>query len=419
MKQKTLSSTAKNSAPQHLNLDEVMPRQVFSERLNETDLDLLGTILDACCDLSTVFFSQKTIGKKIGRCRMTVSRSIKKLTALGLIHKFNRNYQTCLYTINKILLSPKWHKELYHWFRRYPAMIIPLAISLLFSPAAAKQGGCYTILSGSSGCLVFKRHTTEGYPSGKPGMPAPPQTETKKESNNVEQINYRKAKKVRGIALALNKRGAKLSNYEAIGIMAYDDTALDLASARMRDSKGLRNPAAFFLSLCKRHTQDLGCLPDWDMVRYMRDNAVRLLTPDEETAALLVTVSDNAMGSGPLKREPSEQTYSEQVKRGQAREQKAAEERKPAHLKGDRTVLSLEAELKGWKEAVAAQAAKHKDSPMQPFFNGMALNHVERLEKELRELFQFSNTAHDDSMDNSSTSVTPGIVSPGANLKMF
>jgi hypothetical protein len=376
---------------------------------------VLNVVLDASCDLPTIFFTQKTLGAMIGKSYKTAARAINELVAAGLIKKVNRYYQTCIYSINKILLTPLWHKELYHWFRRYPAMIVPLAISLLFSPVQAKQERCPTIISGPPVYLVSKRHTAEGYPSCKRGMPVSPQTEIKKESNNMKQVDPLKAKRVRGIALALNNRGAKLSNYEAIGLMAYDDAILDAASSKMRESKGIRNPAAFFFGFCKQRTQETDCLPDWDMVRYMRDNSVRLLTPEEELTAAQVAVSDNAPRRTP-KREQCEQLYSEQIKQGQARERQAAEQRKPSHLKAERTVLLVESELAGWRAALAEQETKHRNIPLWPYLRGVADKSISRLEQELADLYQISNTIHEGVSGNGATAGTPIIACPGSNL---
>ena len=361
MKKKTLSTSP-----------QTPPRDTFAS-LPKAPYAVFSFLLEEAVKYPSLYYAQETIAKAVGyKSARTANRAIKHLVKAGLVIAQYRPNKTSLYQINPILLTvPQWHNELYYWFKRYPAFVrtaiktIPLALSLLFSPLLAK---CTTKnypdtdlvyqstkLSSLRQILSLKPPAVSyvGYPKGK--------IDAKKitESIVVEQINYNKAKFARAIALALIKRGARLTNTEALGIMAFDETVLHKATAVMKQRSALQHPDRYFIGVCRKLTEETGGGLDRETVEYMRDNAVRLLTEAEETASLQQP-EPSIVFQGTQKREPRETSYNEQVKQRMQQEREASEARNPAKLDRDTEITQCRAslaELEAKKEAGCPFAA--------------------------------------------------------------
>jgi hypothetical protein len=141
--------------------------------------------------------------------------------------------------------------------------------------------------------------------------------------------------KIRGICLALKKRGAEISNDDALNMTAFNITVLERVITVMRTAKNIQNVKAFFFGLCRKFTTEAGEVIDWQRVQMLTDKKVRLLNKSEEgkDPQPEYQVPLNAEQRGSQQRDERRLTYIDQVREIMGVEKKKAEERKAPVIK--------------------------------------------------------------------------------------
>src|ERR1700691_5743484 len=82
-------------------LTKANPRSTI-QSLPANAFKLMDKLLEASASMSTVFFSQEKLAEYVDMGTRTVQRMLYYLESIGLISIENRDYQTCIYTINPI-----------------------------------------------------------------------------------------------------------------------------------------------------------------------------------------------------------------------------------------------------------------------------------------------------------------------------
>jgi hypothetical protein len=330
MIQKTLSNPIKN-------LIQEKPRNIFS-RLSNRAFSVLAVILDGAADLTNVFYSQETIAKRTGYSPRTVAIAVKELRDQGLISTQQRFNNSLIYRLSILFQRPDWHSELWHWFKRFPALSLSIGM-LIGSPSPTRLQSSISIKIKES----FLSPSYEGV------------------SNKERVVSEAKHETVRGICLALNKKGAFLPNDECLNLFAFPQEVLEKVCLEMKNETGVKYPAAFFFGQCRKYTLELGVKPDWSRCNSLRMGRYKVLEEGEER--LLKEYAEERVKKQSQfeverkespKREHAKTSYGVQVKRSMEEERMKAEGRK-------QKVLSLDEEIASWEQSIA----QFKANPLQ------------------------------------------------------
>ncbi len=405
MKQKTLSNPAQTIA-------YIRPRAVFASLSNRA-FDVLSFLLESNINLKKLYFSQKTIGEAINKSARTVYEAINDLESVGLITTETRNYQTLIYTINPILFTANWHSELWHWFKRYPPLGHSLWVGLLFSTSQCfgKEVPTTDIKSGrrEDVSLSLRSSLSRNYKAFLLSGSLSYDTVTNKGARVSTEAGHNL---VRGIGLALNKRGSYMTNDETLNLFAFPTSVLERVCQEIKTATGLESPAAFFFGRCRHYTIESGVKPDWGRVHMLRESGYRVLSESEERK----NVSNKEIGESKYtqKREQAKSPYMTQVKRTMEEERAKAEARRPR-------IESLEAEVENFKRHNEAfRQANPNMTGIQLSVLKLGESRLASLERELAEAkgIQISNTAKDSTLSNVVVAHGSQKVNPMANLNV-
>lgn len=226
----------------------ICPENILAN-LNKRDMAILDKIVSFSSTVETLFFTQEYIGKITGYGKRTVARAIASLKKMGLIVVRRRFNTSAFYNLSGFFSRNDVLSILHKFFNQFPTKL--LHVTLLLSNLATYSefviGNIYINLKGSS---------------------------------MVDEILV---EKVRGIILALNKRGAKLTNGPGLDLFAFPEAVLDAAIDCMKYATP-RHPRAFFFEKCRQQCVYDQIRPDWRLVELLRDENFQVLKPgDMET----------------------------------------------------------------------------------------------------------------------------------------
>lgn len=261
MNAKTLSNSPK--FPINTN-----PRDVFSN-LTKYEHAVLEFFLAKKVHVPVLTYSQETITEELKASGLKISersvwQAMKGLVMKGLISTKQRWNNSLVTTLSVLFSRPDWHTEMWHWFRQYPN---PFAsVKQLTSSVSSRVGGLANYLTRSVKTLLHSLL------SGKEKV-------SMASSEVAREVNH---DLVRGICIALNKRGACMTNEQCLNLLAFPRDVLEKVCQEMKTATGLDSPAAFFYSQCRKYTVESGRKPDWSKVQLLGEKGYAVMSESEE-----------------------------------------------------------------------------------------------------------------------------------------
>jgi hypothetical protein len=369
-------------------------------------------------EYGNIYPSYKYLADKTGYGVPTIKKYVGWLADQGLIKKDYRRKETNVYTLSRFFFKKKIRAAISSIFSILPVIhknMSAFCLSLLFSfnihVFGIAIGRDIKILESlpetiSLNNVVYSRAGTGARETLKELMSLP----TIRLSMDQKKSVVVKSDKIKGICRALIARGtpSPVTNDDALMLYAYSDDVLDYACNVMKHAKP-NNPVAFFISECKKRALSMNDKPNWDVVRYAREQKIVLLNDRffeglAHSAASRSEEKTSKTGRG-------EQLYAERVKLDKAKERAAAEARKPK-------IEAIEAEISNYKALIAANEATCNANPFTKIAHGLAIRALKNLEYDLAELTQKSTTPNDPGPDNGTTPPPGQNVYPVPNLKM-
>lgn len=399
------------------------------EPLNSTqdfksiDKKVLGFLLKDIAKNGYCSAPQSVIASELECCPRTVASALKRLKdalVIYVLHRFNNSNFTYLNPF--ILQNWDWYTAFCKIFSYMPAPKIILGIGMLLSTNCNLAVASLKRTIRSTSCNLSKdKDLVLSLKQQQESLSKAPNGQVEKKVSGSMSDRFKDGqmdpelyKKVRGIALALNRRGANLSNDDALGLLAFDKVALDKASKAFKDApkSSMQSVQGYFFGLCHRFQKELGKQKDAALVGYVSRCCLRILNENEEYLKLKVDEPEKVKSEDSPKREQSKVSYTEQVKKGIAEEKAKAEARKPH-------VDSVAAEL----EFAESQIAAYKAQPAMNDFQRAAMkgleNRVEYLRSLAAESGQISNTAKDVTLVDGTTPEGVQKVNPVADLNII